>query len=54
LAQVQQTIDIGSYDGGFDNDKRGTLISGEAAEVLTLDSSTSMYVDQRELFWADF
>lgn len=41
------SLDLGSYDGGFDpeNDKRGSAVFGEAAELLALDSSTSAYVE---------
>jgi len=36
-------IDIGRYDGGFEreNEKRGSKVTGPAAEALALDSSTS-------------
>ncbi|KAJ6569501.1 other/AUR protein kinase [Mycena capillaripes] len=36
-------IDIGRYDGGLelDNEKRGEVVSGDAAEELALDSSQS-------------
>ncbi|KZP26323.1 kinase-like protein [Athelia psychrophila] len=39
-------LDIGRYDGGFeqDNEKRGEKVYGEAAEELALDSSVSRYV----------
>ena len=39
----QVDIDIGKYDGGFerDNERRGSAVYGEAAEILNLDSSTS-------------
>jgi hypothetical protein len=38
--------DIGSYDGGFEdeNQRRGESITGEAADLLRLDSSVSGYV----------
>lgn len=41
-----QDFDIGHYDNGFerDNEKRGSVVSGEAAKVLALDSSVSGYV----------
>lgn len=34
-------MDIGQYDGGFEieNEKRGSAVHGEAAEILALDSS---------------
>lgn len=34
-------LDIGRYDGGLDleNDRRGSTVSGEAAQQLALDSS---------------
>lgn len=40
-----QDFDIGHYDNGFerDNEKRGSVVSGEAAKVLALDSSVSGY-----------
>ena len=36
-----KNMDIGQYDGGFEieNEKRGSTVSGEAAEILALDSS---------------
>src|SRR5258707_365338 len=39
----QVGIDIGKYDGGFEreNERRGSAVCGEAAEILKLDSSTS-------------
>ncbi|KAI5117993.1 hypothetical protein M0805_004490 [Coniferiporia weirii] len=39
----QATLDIGQYDGGFEieNEKRGSAVFGEAAELLALDSSRS-------------
>lgn len=38
-------MSIGHYDGGLENDEKdGTGIGGEAAEVLALDSSTLGYV----------
>lgn len=45
-ASPSKTLDIGAYDGGFEDDdqRRGSIISGEAAELLKLDSSTSVYV----------
>ena len=39
------SIDIGKYDGGFENDeKMGGPVFGEAAKDLALDSSTAGYV----------
>ena len=45
-AQMAGSIDLGKYDGGFEaeNDKRGSAVFGEAAEILALDSSTSAQV----------
>ena len=39
-------LELGSYDGGFEveNERRGSVVSGEAAELLALDSSTSVLV----------
>lgn len=39
-------IDIGSYDGGLEleNEKRGAVVSGDAAMELALDSSVARYV----------
>jgi hypothetical protein len=39
-------IDIGRYDGGLEseNEKRGDIVSGDAAAELALDSSLSRYV----------
>jgi aurora kinase len=36
-------LDIGKYDGGFEieNEKRGKVVNGEAAQELALDSSVS-------------
>lgn len=44
--QAATTLDLGKYDGGFEfeNDKRGSAVFGEAAELLALDSSISAYV----------
>lgn len=41
-----QQIDIGKYDGGLeiDNEKRGEIVSGDAAKELALDSSVAPYV----------
>ena len=41
--QQQPPIDIGRYDGGLelDNEKRGEIVYGQAAEDLALDSSVS-------------
>ena len=38
------TIDIGSYDGGFEieNETRGHAVTGAAAEELALDSSVAL------------
>lgn len=43
---TQTSIDIGRYDGGLEteNEKRGDVVTGEAAEDLALDSSLSRYV----------
>lgn len=43
---TQPVIDIGRYDGGLEteNEKRGTVVTGEAAEDLALDSSLSQCV----------
>ena len=40
------TMDIGTYDGGFEieNEKRGSAVFGKAAELLALDSSRLAYV----------
>lgn len=40
-ANAAQLLDIGQYDGGFEleNEKRGSAVFGEAAELLALDSS---------------
>ncbi|KAJ7068981.1 kinase-like protein [Mycena belliarum] len=40
---TQSSIDIGRYDGGLEieNEKRGEVVSGEAAQELALDSSMS-------------
>ena len=40
-APAAKDIDIGQYDDGFERDnlKRGSIVSGEAAKVLALDSS---------------
>ncbi|TFK39074.1 kinase-like protein [Crucibulum laeve] len=53
---TQQTIDIGSYDGGLeiDNEKRGERVYGEAAEELALDSSVSRRSPTREWHLNDF
>ncbi|KDQ11049.1 hypothetical protein BOTBODRAFT_177535 [Botryobasidium botryosum FD-172 SS1] len=53
--QKPPSVDIGRYDGGFEDDekKRGQPISGEAADVLTLDSSVST-VPTREWHLTDF
>ncbi|KAJ6458124.1 other/AUR protein kinase [Mycena vitilis] len=42
-ATTQPAIDIGRYDGGLEteNEKRGSAVTGEAAEDLALDSSLS-------------
>lgn len=39
-------MDIGTYDGGFEleNEKRGSAVFGQAAELLALDSSRLAYV----------
>lgn len=37
----EKLTDIGTYDGGFESDTRGEEVTGEAAEELALDSSTS-------------
>ncbi|KAF8644407.1 hypothetical protein AX16_008468 [Volvariella volvacea WC 439] len=41
--KTQSSIDIGTYDGGLEqeNEKRGARVYGEAAESLALDSSVS-------------
>lgn len=39
---AQPTMDIGQYDGGFENDeRRGGPVYGEVAKELALDSSTT-------------
>ncbi|KAJ6580972.1 kinase-like protein [Mycena capillaripes] len=40
---TEPAIDIGRYDGGLEteNEKRGTVVTGEAAQDLALDSSLS-------------
>src|SRR6185369_9496749 len=45
-ATTQPTVDIGKYDGGLEieDEKRGEVVTGEAAEALALDSSTSKSV----------
>ena len=35
------SVDIGAYDGGFEQDYDPSCITGEAAEILSLDSSAS-------------
>ncbi|KAF9046378.1 other/AUR protein kinase [Panaeolus papilionaceus] len=49
-------LDIGRYDGGLetDNEKRGEVVYGEAAEELALDSSTSKRSPTREWSLHDF
>ncbi|KAG5644806.1 hypothetical protein DXG03_007628 [Asterophora parasitica] len=49
-------MDIGSYDGGLEADEepRGQAITGEAAEMLALDSSTSGQYPTREWHLSDF
>jgi hypothetical protein len=41
----QPSVDIGRYDGGLEveNEKRGDVVSGDAATELALDSSLSQY-----------
>ena len=36
--------DIGAYDGELEDDRRGSEVTGEAAEELALDSSIAEYV----------
>ncbi|KAF9051054.1 other/AUR protein kinase [Hymenopellis radicata] len=45
-----QQIDIGSYDGGLEieNEKRGEVVSGDAAKELALDSSSARTYPTRE------
>ncbi|KAG6885727.1 Serine/threonine-protein kinase ark1 [Termitomyces sp. T32_za158] len=52
----QQSIDIGRYDGGLeiDDEKRGQVVYGEAAEQLALDSSVSRKYPTREWHLSDF
>ncbi|KAF7289082.1 Kinase-like protein [Mycena chlorophos] len=42
-SKLATPLDIGSYDGGLEleNEKRGDVVTGEAAKELALDSSTS-------------
>ncbi|KAI0265612.1 kinase-like domain-containing protein [Gloeopeniophorella convolvens] len=49
-------IDIGRYDGGFEieNEKRGEVVHGEAAEELALDSSVSRTRPTRNWHLTDF
>ncbi|GLB45201.1 putative protein kinase superfamily protein [Lyophyllum shimeji] len=55
-AATPSRIDIGKYDGGLEteNDKRGQVVSGEAAEDLALDSSVSRKNPTREWHLSDF
>ncbi|KAG5637980.1 Serine/threonine-protein kinase ark1 [Sphagnurus paluster] len=55
-ALKEKGIDIGKYDGGLeiDDEKRGQLIYGEAAEDLALDSSVSRKHPTREWHLTDF
>ncbi|KAI1786844.1 kinase-like protein [Ganoderma leucocontextum] len=50
------TIDIGSYDGGFEieNETRGEAVTGAAAEELALDSSVAFERPTREWHLTDF
>ncbi|TBU46269.1 kinase-like protein [Dichomitus squalens] len=50
------TIDIGSYDGGFEieNETRGEVVVGAAAEELALDSSVAPERPTREWHLTDF
>ena len=41
---AQPSFDIGAYDGGLEQDERGSQVFGAAAEELALDSSTAQYV----------
>ena len=47
-----QDFDIGRYDDGFekDNEKRGSVVTGEAAKVLALDSSVCGCVHYHRLY----
>ncbi|KAG6874147.1 Serine/threonine-protein kinase ark1 [Termitomyces sp. Mi166 len=49
-------VDIGRYDGGLeiDDEKRGQVVCGEAAEELALDSSVSRKYPTREWHLSDF
>ncbi|KAH8114812.1 kinase-like protein [Phellopilus nigrolimitatus] len=49
-ARPPPTMDIGQYDGGFEieNEKRGSAVFGEAAELLALDSSLSTTLPTRD------
>ncbi|RDB24664.1 Serine/threonine-protein kinase ark1 [Hypsizygus marmoreus] len=55
-ATTQASIDIGKYDGGLeiDEEKRGEVVYGEAAEDLALDSSVSRKSPTREWHLSDF
>ncbi|KAF9465985.1 other/AUR protein kinase [Collybia nuda] len=55
LGANRPAIDIGQYDGGLetDNEKRGEVVHGEAAEDLALDSSISRE-PTREWHLSDF
>ncbi|KAI0031176.1 other/AUR protein kinase [Vararia minispora EC-137] len=55
-AASPRELDIGSYDGGLEieNEKRGSIVSGEAAKDLALDSSVSRTRPTREWHLHDF
>ncbi|KAL5519789.1 hypothetical protein ACEPAG_1449 [Sanghuangporus baumii] len=51
-----KNMDIGQYDGGFEieNEKRGSTVHGEAAEILALDSSFHVERPTRDWNLASF
>ncbi|KAI9507245.1 kinase-like protein [Russula earlei] len=56
LSKPDRELDIGKYDGGFEieNEKRGEVVRGEAAQDLALDSSVSRTRPTREWHLTDF
>ncbi|KAG6820976.1 hypothetical protein H0H93_008605 [Arthromyces matolae] len=54
LEPKQQPIDIGTYDGGLEADGDGKPVTGDAAEILALDSSVSGKHPTREWRLNDF
>ncbi|KAG5339733.1 Serine/threonine-protein kinase ark1 [Termitomyces sp. Mn162] len=54
--KAQPPVDIGRYDGGLeiDDEKRGQVVYGEAAEELALDSSASRKYPTKEWHLSDF